>query len=205
MCCSPSDPKHALRMILRTGLGLALVFLGITHYRDPEFAVQVGAGLGALAPLGYVWGFVHPGLLIAGGVLLVIGLYRVVAASLVGIALAAIPAGLLLKSALGTLPLEASMPAALNALIWLIALHFSLSGRCCAQGAMTPAVPVAASPASRPVTPPAPKPAPAPKTAPASAPAPAVSKPAPKKKAAPKKKSVPKKTAPPAPMSGLDV
>ncbi len=209
MCCCSTDPKYIVRMLLRITLGFSLAFVGFTHYRDPEFAVQVGAGLGALGPIGYVWGFVLPGLYIFGGLLLAFGIFPA-AAYAAGIALASIPAGLLLKSAMGTLPLESSMPAALNAFIWLLVLAFSLPRCCCSPKSMPS---ITSVPASRPAppppvmksTPPAPvavttkpevKKTPIKKTAVKKvAPKPAVSKSIPVKKSAP----------PPAPESGLEL
>ncbi|GEM_PF-1729621 len=201
MCCGLSDPRSIVRLLLRMSLGLSLTFVGFTHYRDPEFAMQVGAGLGVLSPLGYAWGLVLPGLYILGGLLLVFGIFPAVATYAVGIALASIPAGLLLKSAMGTLPLESSMPAALNALIWLLALTFSLPRCCCPTKVMPPMTPV---PAARPVPP-----APAVSMPKLIASKPAAKK-APTKKTAPKpavSRSIPvRKSAPsPTPKGGLDV
>jgi hypothetical protein len=201
-CCS-SEPIALVRVFLRISLGLSLLFIGLTHVADPEFATQTGAGLHMLEPLGYVWGLVLPGFMIVGGILLAFGVLLPVAALTAGIALASIPVGLLLKSALGSLPLEAALPAALNAIIWLLALAFALCSHRCA----------APVPVARPtvVPPPPPPPAPVP-----SAPVASVARPpvAPVKKAPAKKKAAPKKPAvkkesppsPPAePKGGLDL
>lgn len=188
---------------MRISLGLSLVFIGFTHYSSSDFVMQAGSGLGALEPIGIAWGYILPGLMILGGALLTFQIFPMVAAYASGIALASIPAGLLLKSAMGTLPLESAMPAALNALIWFIVLFLSMQRCCCAR-------PVMSAPS---IVPPKPRPTPPAPSVPSSpmlvatksaAPAPVVTKSVLKK--APVKKVAPKKEVlPPAPKGGLDV
>ena len=186
------DPKSIARLVVRVGFGLALAFVGFAHYQDPQFAAQVGQGLGILTPLAVVWGYVFPGLMIFGGVLLAFGIYLHIAAYAASIALVSIPAGLALKSAISGLPLEDTMPGIANALIWIIVLLMSLNGCCCASPVAVPQT----QPSVKPVQKPAPKPAPiVVKSAPA-APAATMKKPSSPKKA-PVKKSVPSKTTAP--------
>jgi len=130
MCCSPHDhdAKGVARLFVRIGLGLSLAFVGFTHYQNPQFAESVGRGLGLLEPLGMVWGYVLPGLLIIGGLLLAFGIYTTIAAYCAAIALASIPAGLMLKSAISGISLDETMPPALNALIWILVLLAALKG-----------------------------------------------------------------------------
>ena len=119
---------------MRVGLGLALAFIGFAHYQDPLYAEQVGRGLGVLESIGMAWGFVLPALLIFGGVLLAFGIYMRIAAFSLGIALGSIPMGLMLKSAITGIPLDETMPQALNALIWIIVFLMVAKGGCCCSG-----------------------------------------------------------------------
>lgn len=119
MCCSSSSPKCIAKKIVRVGFGLALAFVGFAHYQDPTFAETVSRGLNALEPLGMLWGYVLPGLMIVGGLLLAFGIYANLAAAVTAVALVSIPAGLMLKSAIGGISLGDTMPAAMNAFIWI--------------------------------------------------------------------------------------
>lgn len=120
MCCSSSSPKCIAKKIVRVGFGLALAFVGFAHYQDPTFAETVGRGLNALESVGMLWGYVLPGLMILGGLLLAFGIYANVAAAVTAVALVSIPAGLMLKSAIGGISLGDTMPAAMNAFMWII-------------------------------------------------------------------------------------
>jgi len=162
MCCTPRTPKGIVKMLARIGFGLALVFAGIAHYQDSTFATMVGGGLGVLSSLGMVWGYILPLLMIVGGVLLAIGLFPVVAAWTAGLALASIPAGVLLKSVMSGVPLSDTMPAAMNAYVWLIMLLLvkpkggcgSFGGACCpSNGACACDMPMAAPAKSIPTKP----------------------------------------------------
>lgn len=119
MCCSSSSPKCTAKKIVRAGFGLALAFVGFAHYQDPTFAESVGRGLASLESLGMVWGYVLPGLMILGGLLLAFGIYGQIAAGVTAVALVSIPAGLMLKSAIGGISLGDTMPPAMNALVWI--------------------------------------------------------------------------------------
>ncbi len=139
MCCSPyTSPKKVVKLFGRIGVGLGLAFVGFAHYQDPTFAEATGRGLGMLESLGMVWGYVLPGLMILGGLLLAFGIFLEVSAYALGIALASIIAGTLLKSAIGGISLGDTMPMAVNAIIWLIALQFVMKKPChggaCATG-----------------------------------------------------------------------
>ncbi len=131
MCCSPySSPKKVVKLFGRIGVGLGLAFVGFAHYQDPTFAEATGRGLGMLESLGMVWGYILPGLMILGGLLLAFGIFLEVSAYALGIALASIVAGTLLKSAIGGISLGDTMPMAVNAIIWLIALQFVMKKPC---------------------------------------------------------------------------
>ena len=123
-CSSCCSPKGAVSSILRASLGLSLLFVGIAHYRDlPGFLGLVTAGFPeALGSIAMIWGYLYPALLIVGGILLLSGFWMTVAVWCVGLALGSVPAGMLLKSALGTVDLSQTMPAAVNAWVWLIVL-----------------------------------------------------------------------------------
>jgi len=131
--CGTSSPKGIARLLVRIGFGLSLIFLGISHYQDPEFAEAVGRGLGALETLGMAWGYILPALYIIGGVLLTLGLFMNVAAWVSGIALVSVPAGLLLKSVFG-INLNDTMPLALNGWIWVIVFMYAVKGTMCECG-----------------------------------------------------------------------
>jgi len=123
MCCSSSNsPKCTAKKIVRVGFGLALAFVGFAHYQDPTFAESVGRGLNVLEPIGMAWGYVLPGLMILGGLLLAFGIYPNVAVGVSAVALVSIPAGLMLKSAVGGISLADTMPPTMNALIWILVL-----------------------------------------------------------------------------------
>lgn len=138
MCCSPyKSPKKVVKLFGRIGIGLGLAFVGFAHYQDPTFAEATGRGLGVLESVGMMWGYVLPGLMILGGLLLAFGIFLEVAAYATGLAFSSIIAGVLLKSAIGGISLGDTMPLAVNAIIWLIALQFVMKKPChgaCATG-----------------------------------------------------------------------
>lgn len=132
-------------MCVRIGFGLSLAFVGIAHYRDAAtYAEFVGRGLGPIEQVGMVWGYILPALMIVGGVLLATGFGQKVGAYAAGIALASIPAGLMLKSAITGIPVDQTMPNAVTALVWIIVLLLCVKkGSCgmgcnCAGGVCTP-------------------------------------------------------------------
>ncbi len=121
-------------MFVRIGFGLSLAFVGFAHYQDPLFAEQVSRELGVLEPIGLVWGYLLPAAMILGGLLLAFGVFLETAAYASAIALASIPAGTLLKSAISGISLGDTMPAATNALIWIIVLLMVLKKSSCGTG-----------------------------------------------------------------------
>lgn len=124
MCSATSDHnKWISRSVVRVGFGLALLFAGISHYRDASgFAMSVGNGLGPdwLVGIGTVWGYILPALMIVGGLSLALGLFTKTGVYAAGIALASIPAGLMLKSAVSGISLGDTMPPAMNAFVWIL-------------------------------------------------------------------------------------
>lgn len=199
MCCSTSDHnKWIARTIVRVGFGLALVFTGIAHYRDASgFATSVGNGLGPdwLVGIGTVWGYLMPLLMIVGGLSLVFNLLTRIGVWATGLALASIPAGLMLKSAVSGISLGDTMPPAMNAFVWIIVFLLVVKatgpkdcGACCGDSCecgtdcdcdvdapapvvpmkSTVSAPVKSMPKKAPVKKTAPKKAPAKKTMPKS-------------------------------------
>lgn len=132
MCCSPSGHnKWIARQIVRAGFGLSLLFTGIAHYRDAsDFALSVSNGLGPdwLIGIGTVWGYLLPLLMIIGGFSLALGLCTTVGTWAAGLALASIPAGLMLKSAMTGISLGDTMPPAMNAYVWIIVFLLVIKG-----------------------------------------------------------------------------
>lgn len=128
--CGTSTPKGIARLLVRIAFGLSLIFLGVSHYQDPQFAEAVGRGLGSLEMLGMAWGYILPALYIVGGVLLTLGLFMNVAAWVSGIALVSVPAGLLLKSVFG-ISLNDTMPLVLNGWLWVIVFMYAVRGGAC--------------------------------------------------------------------------
>jgi hypothetical protein len=79
----------------------------------------VESGMGPLVNLGTAWAYVLPFLYIVGGLLFGIGRFRRFSTWLVGIALGSLPIGAFLKSVISDIPLEQTMPAAVNAFAWI--------------------------------------------------------------------------------------
>ena len=137
------------KTVVRVGFGLALALVGVAHYMDAHtFAEAVGRGLEYpwLENVGMVWGYLLPGLMIVGGVLMAIGYMPAVGTMLAGIALVSIPAGLMLKSVLSGLSLNDTMPPAMNAIVWIlyyVAAAHGFHGHHHCDCAPTPVVPVA--------------------------------------------------------------
>lgn len=178
---SSSHPASVATLVVRIGFGVSLALVGIAHYLDAAtFAEAVGRGLGSIEPIGMAWGYLLPGLMIVGGVLIALGFFPAVGALIAGVALVSIPAGLMLKSVLSGLSLNDTMPPAMNAIVWIlfyVAAIRGFGGQCCE-------VPVAPS---RPMQAPAPRPV-APAKAPVAAPKPTMIAKAPVKKPMPPKK-----------------
>ncbi len=109
------------KTVVRVGFGIALALVGVAHYQDAAtFAEAVGRGLGSFEAIGMIWGYLLPGLMIVGGVLMALGVYAQVGTLLAGVALLSIPAGLMLKSVLSGLSLNDTMPPAMNAIVWVL-------------------------------------------------------------------------------------
>lgn len=130
----PTHPKCIAALLLRVSFGLSLLFVGLVHYMTfTAFSGMVSENLGVLSILGTIWAYILPGLMIVGGALFVIGLFPEIAAWTAGIALASIPAGMLLQSVLTAVPL--AMNEAVNAFIWLLVFFFvAKSSACCGSG-----------------------------------------------------------------------
>ncbi len=139
MCKGICSKKAVAGLLIRISFGLALLFHGITLYKGgaAEFAAMTASDLGMLSPVGQAWGYILPALMIVGGALFVVGLLPYYATWIAGVALASIPAGLLLKPILGA-PTADMMSMATNAYIWLIifvvAVRFGFSCCCCTGG-----------------------------------------------------------------------
>lgn len=131
----PKSPKCIVALCLRVSFGLSLAFVGLAHYLTiSAFRGMVSDGLGAISLLGSLWAYIMPGLMILGGVLLVADKRRDIEAWASGLALGSIPAGTLLKSVIGGLSLADTMPAAINAFVWIILYILVLRMSCCGSG-----------------------------------------------------------------------
>lgn len=132
MCCDLKSPKGIAGLALRLSFGLSILFLGISHYMTINaYTAMVGSDLGPLAPVGELWGYILPGLLIVGGVLMVAGMYCDIAAWAAGIGLGSIPAGLFLKTVVGGADTAVVMPMAQWALVFLLIYWFAVKSCCC--------------------------------------------------------------------------
>lgn len=115
---------------MRVAFGGALALVGVAHYMTLSgFKSMVSDGLGPVAPLGTIWAYVLPALMIVGGVLIVFKKKPDVAAWAAGVSLASIAVGMLLKPVLGGVALSEVMPAVINAFIWL--LVYAMVVKCC--------------------------------------------------------------------------
>src|SRR5437879_5957228 len=115
-------------LFLRVPLGLTMVMIGISAYRDfAPFIANVTDGLGWASNAGYVWAFILPALLIFGGGLLAVGRYSYVAAITGGLALATLPVGLILKNIITGVPLPDMMAASYPVIVWLVAFYLALN------------------------------------------------------------------------------
>jgi len=138
-CCFPKSSMGIATVLLRVSFGLSLLLVGLMHYMTfQSFKGMTMEGLGVLEPLGMVWAFVLPALMIIGGALLVLGFYLEVGSWAAGIALASIPVGMLLKPVLSGVSLPSVMPSAIDAFIWLIVYFLVVkSSVCYAQNCCT--------------------------------------------------------------------
>lgn len=177
------------KTVVRVGFGVALALVGIAHYLDAAtFAEAVGRGLGSLEAVGMIWGYLLPGFMIVGGVLIALGFFPAVGTFVAGVALLSIPAGLMLKSVLSGLSLNDTMPPAMNAIVWILFYVAAIRGfnNHCSGACACDAPKSAASKPMAPVA--APKPAAPVMKAPVAAPKPMIIAKAPAKKAVPAKK-----------------
>ncbi|MBP7114343.1 MAG: hypothetical protein KBA40_02715 [Candidatus Peribacteraceae bacterium] len=115
-------------LVLRVPLGLVMVMIGASAYRDfAPFVANITDGLGWVSSFGYVWAFILPALLIFGGALLAIGRYSYVAALTGGIALGSVPVGLILKNIITGVPLPDMMIASYPTIVWMVAFYLALN------------------------------------------------------------------------------
>ena len=132
----PKSPKCIVALCLRVSFGLSLLFVGLAHYLTiSAFRGMVSDGLGAVSLLGSLWAYIMPALMIIGGALLVADKRRDIEAWATGLALGSIPAGMLLKSVIGGLSLADTMPAAINAFVWILVYGLVVKMSCCGSGA----------------------------------------------------------------------
>lgn len=115
-------------LVLRITMGLTMVLIGISAYRDfAPFVANVTDGLSVLSAFGTVWSYLLPALLIFGGGMLAIGRYSYIAALSGGVALGSVPIGLMLKNIMSGAPLPDMMGAAYPTIVWLIAFYLALN------------------------------------------------------------------------------
>ena len=70
----PTSPKCIAKLLLRVSFGAALLLVGVTHLQNLDgFKGMVSGDLGRLAPLGTLWAYIYPLLMIVGGGLIVAG------------------------------------------------------------------------------------------------------------------------------------
>ncbi|MCF7844413.1 MAG: hypothetical protein K9M03_01115 [Kiritimatiellales bacterium] len=129
----PNEPECIAALLMRVGFGLSLLFVGLSHYMTFEgFKGMTMDGLGALEPLGMIWAFVMPALMIVGGALFVINMYKEIATWTAGLALVSIPVGMLIKPILTGVSLGDMMGPAINAFIWILVYVTVVKfGTCC--------------------------------------------------------------------------
>lgn len=129
MSC-PTSPKCIAKLLLRVGFGLALLLVGVAHFQTfSGFQGMVADGLGPLKPLGSLWAYILPLLMIVGGGLIVAGKKSDIATWCAGIALVSIVVGMLLKTVIGGVPLEQMMATVHNTYLWL--LIYLIVVKCC--------------------------------------------------------------------------
>jgi hypothetical protein len=134
LACCPKCPKTIRATVFRVSFGLSLLFVGIAHYMSfGAFRSMVSDGLGVIALLGSLWAIILPALMIVGGALLVADKRRDIESWATSLALGSIPAGMLLKSIIGGVSLADTMPAAINAFVWILVYWVVLKMSCCAK------------------------------------------------------------------------
>lgn len=135
-CCDWKSPKGAACLALRLSFSLALLFHGIALLKGlGDFTGMVSSGLGPLSPLGMLWAYVLPVLMIVGGALLAVGKYTLYGAWAAGLALASIAPGMLLKPILSDTSGGEAMASANMAFMWLLVYYFAVKcASCCGNG-----------------------------------------------------------------------
>lgn len=134
LSCCPKCPKVIRATCFRVSFGLSFLFVGISHYMSlSDFRAMVADGLGPITLLGSLWAYILPALMIVGGALLVADQRRDIESWATSLALGSIPAGMLLKSIIGGVSLADTMPAAINAFVWILVYGFVLKMSCCAK------------------------------------------------------------------------
>ncbi len=115
--------------------GLSLLLVGVAHYQTiGNFSNMVAQGLGPLEPLGSIWAYVLPALMIVGGALYTVNRKTCIAGLASGVALGSIPVGMLLKAVLDeNVALGDMMGPAINAFIWLLVYAFVVKSTCCKE------------------------------------------------------------------------
>ncbi|MBM3230732.1 hypothetical protein FJZ28_00210 [Candidatus Peregrinibacteria bacterium] len=133
-CCDPKNPKSVAALLLRVTFGLSLLFVGISHYMRLQGLVSMMDGLGPLTVVGQIWAYILPALMIVGGALFAIGMYLQIGTWAAGVALASIPAGMMLQPVLSPVGIADMMGATINAFIWLIVFALVVRTSCCSCG-----------------------------------------------------------------------
>ncbi|PIP65619.1 hypothetical protein COU77_02355 [Candidatus Peregrinibacteria bacterium CG10_big_fil_rev_8_21_14_0_10_49_16] len=133
-CKLPSDPKCVAAWVLRITFGLSALFIGLSHYMTiGSFSAFTASGLGPLSPLGTLWAYIYPGLLVIGGALFVLRMYVNVAVWAIGVAFGSVIVGMLLKPLLGGIPLSEVMPATINMYIYFFVFLAASTCWCCKE------------------------------------------------------------------------
>lgn len=131
LCCDVSTPKAITATVFRLAFGLSLVLMGLAHYMTIEgYKGLVSSNLGQLEPLGVLWAYILPALLIIGGVCMLLKKYCDIGAWSISLALGSIPVGLLLKAVLGGVSTADLMPMVNSSLIWIL-VYLIIKHTCC--------------------------------------------------------------------------
>lgn len=115
-------------LALRVPIGLTMVMIGISAYREfAPFVANVTEGLAWVSAFGTVWAYLLPASLIFGGGLLALGRYSYVAGIAGGLGLGSVPVGLILKNIISGVPLPDMMAAAYPSILWIVAFYLALN------------------------------------------------------------------------------
>lgn len=111
-------------LCLRLSLGLSLLFIGASLYRDfAPFWGNITLGLERLQLLGTIWAYVLPALLIFSGGMLIVGRYSFITAWTAGIGLGSIPVGMSLKVLMSNFPLPEVVDFVSPMFIWMLVYY----------------------------------------------------------------------------------